>query len=155
MIEHSAEFRRCLDTLDVATIRRLWKHVNPHLPQPANDEEALTRLHYARTLAQSMPFKKRAYSHSWLLERGLPSGLPDHMRKRADRMYPRVVEAVGIAVKGGSELGRLVAPLIQADMADAVRDIYAGNKTPDPAVVKKKILEARDKSVKQLLGRVR
>ena len=39
-MNHAAEFRRCLEDLDVKGIQKLWKHVQPNLPQPKNDRDA-------------------------------------------------------------------------------------------------------------------
>lgn len=118
-MNHAAEFRRCLDECDVPAVRALWAHVAPELPQPRDDAEALASIHGARTYTRALPFWKRAYSHSWLVERGLPSGLPDHLRPRAERLYPRVVDAVGIAVRGRR------AAEVQRAMGDAVLECRA------------------------------
>lgn len=142
-MNHAAEFRRCLEQCDVAAIRRLWAHVSPHLPQPASDTEALATIHRARTETKSIPLKLRAYSHRWLAERNLPSGLPDELRPAAERMYPRVVEAVGISVNAKSEWLRPVARAMQGAMSDAVMDAYAHGKT-DPVFVKARMMEARE-----------
>jgi hypothetical protein len=66
-----AAMRQCMEELDVDGIRRLWAEVSPHLPQPRDDADALATCHLARTATRSMPFPLRAYSHQWLLERGL------------------------------------------------------------------------------------
>src|SRR5215218_10937824 len=94
----SNDVRHILETLDVEGARRLWSFVNPHLPQDGTDADFLASLHHARTQAESMHLSHRAYSHRWLEERGLPSGLPDHLKPSAQRMYPRIVSAVGIVV---------------------------------------------------------
>lgn len=137
------EFRRCLEQCDVAGARAIWLHVAPHLPQPMDDSEVLTTIHCARTAAGTIPFRLRAYSHAWLTERGLPSGLPDKLRPRAERMYPRVVEGVGIAVltsPARRELGRA----IERAMTDAVAECYADGDT-EPSVVRARVQEARVK----------
>ena len=103
-MQHSAEVRRCLIDCDVAQLRKLWQHVAPHLPQPETDADALVSLHFARTLASFVSFRARAYSHRWLIDNGWPSGLPDHMKPRAERLYPRVVEGVGVSVNASSKL---------------------------------------------------
>src|ERR1044072_6980895 len=90
--------RRCLEECDVAGIRALWAQIPPGMPQPHTDAEALATIHRARTEANSIALRLRAYSHRWLEDRGLPSGLPDELRPRAERMYPRVVDGVGISV---------------------------------------------------------
>ena len=93
-----SDFLRCLEEVDVAGVRRLWQHVSPHLPQPKDDAEALATIHVARTQSEAIGFRLRAYSHRWLIDRNLPSMLPDIMGPKAERTYPRVVEAVGISV---------------------------------------------------------
>ena len=156
MAAHSDEMSRCLATCDVAGIRRLWKHVAPHLPQPASDREALETIHYSRTINPSFAFRLRAYSHAWLLGEGLPSGLPDELKPKAQRMFPCIVEGVGIAVGGATELGRVIAPLLQRAMSDAVLEVYADSKNRSPIVglVKARMAEARTTTVKKLLGKI-
>lgn len=154
-MEHSAEMLRCMRDLDVAGIRKLSAHISPHQPQPKSDAEALISLHMARTQSPALEFRLRAYSHSWLSERGYPSQLPDRLKPKAERMYPRIVEAVGIACGGTSELGRAIAPYIQKAMQDCVLDAYADGKMKSPEYIKGLMLNARTKTVQELLGRAR
>lgn len=149
---HAAEFRRCLEQLDCDGIRKLWRHVSPHLPQPKSDHEALISLHHARTQARSIAFKLRAYSHRWLCDNGYPSGLPDELKPSAERIYPKIVQAVGIAVKATAEWRKPVAALIQKSMSDAVMDASADGKLGDAAFVTARMNEARQKTIKKLLG---
>jgi len=148
MHEH---FRAALESLDVPLLRKMWGHIAPNMPQPESDEVALQTAHYARTISP-FPFKLRAYSHAWLMERNLPSGLPDHMRPRAQRLYPITVGSVGIAVKGSTELGRAAAPQIRAVMEDAVHEAYADGHKDQPAIVKGRMMEARKWAIKKLFG---
>jgi hypothetical protein len=143
-MDRASEFRRCLLELDVIGACDLWFAVSPHLPQPKNNEEALITLHHARTQASSIPARLRCYSHAWLLERGLPSGLPDHLKPKADRMYPREVKAVGVAVGTLSQLPEFIerARAIQKAMSDAVAEAYADGVT-DPDIVKARMGAAR------------
>lgn len=141
-MDYAAEFRRCLIELDVVGICDLWFHVAPHLPQPKNNEEALITLHHARTQAESLPRRLRYYSHSWLMERGLPSGLPDYLRAKADRMYPHIVEAVGVAVMASSPEGLAQARAIERAMSDVVAEMYADGVT-DPVLIKERMNAAR------------
>ena len=150
---HHGEFARCLAECDVVGIRRLWQHVSPHLPQPHSDREALLAIHHARTQAQSFSLRLRAFSHAWLLDHGYPSALPDELKPKAERMYPRVVEGVGISCTGASEIGRATAPIVQSAMAEAVMDIYADDNHPDPVKVKARMMERRKYTIKKLLGR--
>lgn len=149
-----AEFRRCLEDLDVAGVRKLWAHISPNLPAPKSDAEALTTLHMARTAAESMPLKLRAYSHRWLLDRGLPSQLPDPLKPKAERLYPRVIEAVGISVNFSSPLLKPAEALIRTSMEDAVNDVFADDPHPDPALVSARMAEARERETKALFGRM-
>lgn len=148
-----AQFAQLLADGDVAALRRAWRQVAPHLPQPATDAEAEIVMHHARTQARSVPMRRRAWSHRWLLERGYPSGLPDILRVRAERLYPRIVEAVGISVNAHSSLlAPIVAPVRRA-MEHAVLEVYADHGPhPDPNVVRARMQEARAHEVKKLLG---
>lgn len=152
MTDHAAEFRRCLEAIDVPQACKLWAHVNPHLPQPQSDDQARVMLHHARTLTESLPLKLRAYSHAWLRERGLPSGLPDRLKAGAERLYPVVVGVVGISVNMPKAF-REVAQEVRGAMEHSVLDTYADGVT-DPAIVKPRMFEARAKALKQLVGRL-
>lgn len=147
-----AHFATAVETLDVALLRRMWAHVAPNMPQPRDDVQALATAHYARTLMGRVKFDLRAYSHAWLLERALPSGLPDNLRPRAQRVYPVTVGSVGIAVRGSTEIGRVVAPLILGAMEYAVKESYADGHKDEPKVVKGRMMEARKVTIRKLLG---
>lgn len=153
-IDYSAAFQACIETLDVALMRKLWRHIQPNLPQPENDEETLISLHMARTQTSALDARLRMYSHAWLVERGYPSQLPDHLRASAERMYPRVVRAVGISVNASSPLRQAVMLPVREAMADAVLEIHADDPTlGDDALVKRHMMEARTRTLGQLLGK--
>jgi hypothetical protein len=141
--------RRCLEELDVPRAQTFWGHVAPHLPQPQSDAEALACLHRARTEARSIAFGLRVYSHRWLEDRGLPSGLPDELKIRAERLYPKTVLAVGIAVR--SPHGDVVTE-VRGAMECAVLEAEADRKLADALHVKVRMMEARAKVRKQLFG---
>jgi hypothetical protein len=143
VVAHADEMKRCLVDCDVEAIRRLWAHVAPNMPQPEDDNHARATIHHARTQAENIPFKLRAYSHAWLTERGFPSALPDHMRPRAQRMYPVIVDAVGISV-GGAAHRRDLQLAVRGAMSDAVMECYADNNK-DPTFVSARMREARMK----------
>lgn len=147
----SGELRRCLEAVDVAGVRRLWQHVSPHLPQPKTDAEARVAIHHARTQSQSIAFKLRAYSHRWLTDNGYPSGLPDELKPRAERIYPKVVEAVGISVNFRTPEFRPVSGLVRGAMSDAVLESFADRVT-DPVKVSAHMAEAKRKTIRKLLG---
>ena len=147
MHEHAAEFRRCLNDCDVAALRRLWSHCFPHLPQPRTDLQALIILHRARTEANSSPLRLRAYSHRWLEDNGHQSGLPDHLKPAAERIYPKIVDAVGISVRSLSSRLAAEAKAIQGVMSDAVAEAYADGRK-EPEFVKKRMMEARERFLK-------
>lgn len=145
---HAAEMRRCLLELDAAGMRRLWRHVAPHLPQPRTDAEAIRGMHLARTQAKSIPERFRFYSHRWLVDNGYPSGLPDELKPMAERIYPRVVDGVGI-----SALHRAPgADLVMGAMEKSVLESY-GDDVTDPATIKRRMMEARAKERRALFGR--
>jgi hypothetical protein len=145
-------FREALETLDVELARKIWAHAKPGMPQPRTDAEALMALHVARTAASSVTFRARAYSHAWLAERGLPSQLPDELKPKAERLYPRIVDAVGIAVRAISEEHKPIARMIERAMSDAVADCYA-NGDRDPQIVKARMREARANVSRKVLIR--
>ncbi len=136
--------RDCLANLDAPRARAVWAKTSAHLPQPQNDHEMLITLHHARTQAQSMSLKDRAYSHAWLRDHDLPSGLPDELKPAAERLYPKCVYAVGIAVESLSPGGRPRAKAIEKVMSDAVAECYADG-IKDPKIIQKRMFEARNK----------
>jgi hypothetical protein len=151
MVNYSDAFKRCLEETDVPGVRRLWKHVQPNLPQPANDQEALVSLHMARTQSISVRFNLRAYSHRWLVDHGYPSLMPDNLKPRAERIYPKVVEAVGISVNFSSPLLKPIVEPVRKAMEDAVNDCYA-NGNRDPALIRSRMMEARGRVIEKLVG---
>lgn len=150
-MQHSAEMMRCMRTLDVAGVRKLWQHMMPNMPQPKNDEDALTTLHVARTASKAMPAAARVYSHDWLLERGLPSQLPNEMLPASRRSEKRIVEAVGVSVNYRSSEMKPAALQIERAMSDAVSDAYAEGRT-DVEFVRARLGEAKSKARRQLFG---
>lgn len=145
----SAEFVSLLESGDVAGLRKAWKHFAPNMPQPKTFEAAEIVLHHARTQAQSVTLGARAYSHKWLTERGLPSGLPDHLKPSAERLYPRIVLAVGIATRDKLDEAGLE---IRRAQELAVLEAEADGKLADAPYVKGRMLLARHKAQRQLYG---
>lgn len=143
--------RQVLEEGDLRTLRRMHAHLFPHLPQPKNRRETEVTLHMARTVSDSLNFKLRAYSHRWLSERGYPSQLPDRLKPRAERLYPREVHAVGIALDTSSKLLAPAIPLIRTAMENSVMESYADGVT-DPKVIKARFLEAGEREKKALFG---
>jgi len=147
-MEHSAEMRRCLESIDVEGIRKLWQHVSPHLSQHYTDHEALACIHLTRTQSKWLSLQKRAYSHRWLTDNGYPSALPDELKPSAERLYPKIVEGVGV----GSLVRAPHTLIVRKEMTDAVEDCYAEKRT-EPTFVRGQLLEARAKELKKLFGR--
>lgn len=150
-MDAQAAFREALEAGDVAAVRRLHGIVMPHLPAPKSDVEAEITMHMARTAMAAITPKARYWSHAWLTERAYPSQLPDRLRPSAERMFPRIVEGVGISVNFSSSLLKPAAKLIQKAMGDAVEDAYA-NGDRDPILIKARMAEARAKESKALFG---
>lgn len=109
-------------------------------------------MHRARTEAQSVPFRMRAYSHRWLTERCVASGLPMELRPSAERMVPKVVQAVGIAVKFGNPLLAPAGVEVRRAMEVAVHEADADGKLGDSKFVKARMDEARVRTMKKLFG---
>lgn len=137
-----AAFRSCLIDLDIEIARRAWIAAFPYLPELGSDADVLIILHRARTEAMIVPFNLRAYSHRWLEERGFPSGLPDYLRPRAERIYPRIVDGVGISVSSISGRNSELAQEMRSAMSDAVEECYADGRT-EPEFVRQRMTEAR------------
>jgi hypothetical protein len=134
---------RCLRDCDVPAAMALWQHARPDMPQPENTHQALIMIHYARTKMRKLPSKLRFYSHCWLIGEGLPSGLPDNMRSRAERMYPVVANAVGVSSGSGPGSKGPLNFAIEKVMAEAVLEAYADGHSHEPDIVKARILEKR------------
>jgi hypothetical protein len=137
------QMQRCLENGDIHGAISLMAQIAPHIPVPQTWAEAEATFHRARTAARSVQFAQRAYSHAWLVERAMPSALPDWLRPRAERLYPRVVEGVGIAVKGPGHK-RALALALRSAMEQAVAECYADGKT-EPEFVRARMAEARSK----------
>lgn len=132
-------FRRCLMALDIRAVRAIWRESRPGLPQPETDAETLATIHVARTKMDSLPDALRCYSHAWLRERGLPSRLPDRLKAKADRLYPRRVEAVGVIVRTAHpDIERAIG----GAMLYAVDDCFANGDTATE-IVKPQMMRAR------------
>lgn len=150
-VRAAGAFRRALVEGDVEQMMAAWREVYGHLPQPANEAEGLVIMHRARAEAECVPLAKRIYSHHWLTERGYPSGLPDHLKPKAERIYPRIVEAVGISVNF-PRMFKWAEKLVERAMCDAVEDCYADGRT-DPDYVSRAMMAARERKMAELLGR--
>lgn len=137
---------------DHRRLRRAWPELFPHLPGPKTDDEAEIVLHHTRTQNPRIEFKLRAWSHRWLIERDLPSGLPDELKPKAERLYPVVVSAVFVSANSNSPALRPLAKLVQNAMSDAVLEAEADGRLLDAPFVRARIQDARKKTFKQLLG---
>jgi hypothetical protein len=144
--------RRELESGDYRACAAAWAKIAPHLPQPKDDAEAEATMHYARTLANGVRMRERAYSHRWLLDRGLPSGLPDHLKPRAERIYPVIVTGVATVALAASSITRPIRGHIEAAMSEAVAECYADGHENDIPKIRGRIREARDRTLKQLVG---
>lgn len=140
-LQNADAIRSILVDCDVQAARQMWGEVD--------DVHILTMIHLARTAANSIPLKLRAYSHRWLLDHGLPSQLPDRLKPKAERMYPQPAKAVGIAVL--SKFPEVVTE-VRSAMENAVHEAEADGKLNDSPFVKGRMLEARAKARKILFG---
>jgi hypothetical protein len=148
----NADIKRALEEGDFRLLRRLHAAALSHLPGPNSDAEAEMTLHVARTASAWLELKKRAYSHRWLVERGLPSQLPDELKPKAERIYPKVVSAVGISVNSNSELMQPIIPIIRGAMERAVLEADADGKLLDSVHVSARMKEARETAFREIFG---
>lgn len=142
-----ANICRCLIELDIDGCVHLWSKIQPAHPVPQTRQEVLICLHMARTASASIPLKLRAYSHRWLLDQGYPSQLPDILKPRAERLYPEDVCSVGISVNSKYPV---IKEAIYGAMQNAVLEAYADGHEKEPDIVKKRMMEARQKERKGL-----
>lgn len=142
---------RCLSEIDISGIRRLWRHVSPNIP-PMDDQKTLVAIHMARTQTASLSISLRAYSHRWLCDRDFQSHLPDDLKPKAERIYPKIVQGVGISVNFTSPILKPAGKIIERAMADAVEDAYSQNKR-DPEFIRFVMSEARQRTIVQLFGK--
>ncbi len=145
-----AEFRQALETGDVALLMRIHPILFPHAPAAPDRAAGEVQMHMARTQADWMALKPRAYSHRWLLERDYPSQLPDQLKPKAERLYPVVVEAVLVSANTNSPLLKPAMKLVQQAMSDAVEEAAADGKLSDSPFVRRRIQEARVRTMDQL-----
>lgn len=148
----SRAFLEVLERRDVAGYRKLSREFLPQYPQPESAEAAEAAMHIATTQTGGAAFKARAYSHAWLLERGLPSMLPDELRPKAQRVHPVTVKAVGISVNFRSRFMKGAENQVRGVMEDAVLDAYANGDQDREAQIKRNMLEARDREMRALFG---
>lgn len=152
MKHRQADFYSALEAGDVRLVRRMSSSFMPHLPQPKSAADAEIAMHMARTVCEFISPKARLYSHSWLKERNLPSQLPDRMKPSAERVFPIVVEAVGISVNCKNPILRPAMIEVRRAMEEVVAEHYADGNT-DPAIVQPRMMAARDKTMRSLFGR--
>ena len=145
-------FRNLLETGDVDGCRAYFAANAGHLPQVETREQAEIVMHRARTEAASVSLKARAYSHRWLCERRLPSGLPDALKPQADRLYPERKVSVGISVNFRSEFMKPAEIIVRGAMEDAVLDADAHGRIEDSVFVTARMKEAKGRAMLGLFG---
>ena len=150
---HGAEMKRCIIELDIDAAQRLWHHMAPHMAKPESDEQTLMVLHMARTALDSAKFEARAYSHAWLCERSLPSQLPDKLKPRADRLYPRIVTAAAYSINFKSSFLKPIKSLVMKAIDERMNELWADSKkTPDAQLVLKEICDTKNNIMRALVG---
>ena len=141
-MDAGAAFRACLRDGDVEGMCAVWRQVYPDIPSPGSETEARVVLHRARTEAGFLEPAARMYSHRWLEERGLPSGLPAELQPKAEPS--RIVSAVGIAVIASNSSRVEEAHALRSRLAVAVEEMYAAGDS-DPEVVARRLAELRNR----------
>jgi hypothetical protein len=146
-------FRNLLEAGDVDGCRAFFAANASHLPQAETREQAEIVMHRARTETESVTLRARAYSHRWLCERDLPSGLPDALKPAADRLYPERKVSVGISVNFRSPFMKGAETLVRGAMENAVLDADAHGRIEDAVFVTARMKEAKDGAMRALFGR--
>ena len=142
---------RCILELDITGAERLWQYIAPHMPQPKSTDETLATLHMARTATEKAHWRLRCYSHSWLCERSLPSQLPDHLKPRAERIYPWIVRAAAFTFNTRSPYLKPLKPLVLKAIDERMNELWA-DKRNDDATVLKEIDETKKRTIKKYIG---
>lgn len=154
---HAALMRQCLRDIDVNGMRKLHTHVFPQYPA-GDDASILLNIHVARVRARWLNLKARAYSHRWLLDNGYPSDLPDHLKPKAERLYPRVVTATAYAFGGvfGSPHLRPLKKEVEAAVHTVILDTYATDKVDaiDHDKLRAHMHATKDQTIRKLVGRI-
>lgn len=145
-------FRNLLEAGDVEGCRAHFASSSPHLPQAQSRAQAEIVMHIARTSSASVSTRARAYSHRWLLERDLPSQLPDKLKSVADRLYPERRVSVGISVNFRSPWMRGAECEVRGAMEGAVLDADAHGRIEDAAFVSARMAEAKERAMRFLFG---
>lgn len=145
-------FRNLLEAGDVDGCRAWFAANARHLPQAMTRDEAEIVMHRSRTEAASVSFKARAWSHRWLTERDIPSGLPDELKPPAERLYPQRAVAVGISVNFRSPWMRGAEAEVRGAMEGAVLEADAGGRIEDAAFVSARMAEAKARAMRALFG---
>lgn len=149
----AAELLLLLESGDVEGCRAYTRKHAPHQPQPETREDAEIVFHHTRTIVSGLTLGARAYSHAWLRERSLPSGLPDELKPAAERLHPVIVEGVLISVlNANNDMARMAKPLVEADIAEAVADAYARGKT-ETGYIRGLMADTKARSMRSLFGR--
>lgn len=148
-----AAFLSLLEAGDVEGLRKAWGEISPHLPQPETYAQAEITMHMARTSHEQVSLKARAWSHRWLEERSFPSQLPDALKPKAERIYPRVASAVGISVNSDNQYIKPILGEVRQSMEHAVLEAEADGKLEDSNHVYSRMMDAKDRTFRQLLGR--
>lgn len=144
-------FQRALEEGDIDGMVAMWAKYAPHLHQPQDRAQAEFMFHGARVMAESVPLSRRAWSHRWLIDRGLPSNLPDHLKPQAERIYPRKQDAVGVSVKtvkSKNPTMREFGCAVQGAMSDKAWEMMDDGVTDD-ARIKGEMMIARDRVHRQ------
>lgn len=144
-------FRNLLEAGNVKELVNMWSSIFPNMPGPTSIDKAEIVMHVARTAANSVSLKHRAYSHKWLLERDLPSELPDELKPSAERIYPISIPCVGISVNTRNEYIRPGLDEVRKAMEYSVEEAYYDGKT-EPVFVRARMEEAKKRAFKVLYG---
>lgn len=127
IMRYTAQFRQALAEGNYMDMWQLMIVAFPGAPAPKTPEQAEIIMHRIRTETESISNRLRCYSDCWLVERNYPSALPDKLKPLSMRLYPRVVDGVGIAVRM-PKIFQEIGIQVQASMEGAVEELAADRK---------------------------
>lgn len=140
---------------DVDLLQRMWATWFPHAYRPQNWQEAEIQLHLARTKAQNVPLRLRCYSHHWLIERELPSMLPDDLKPKAESYRPKIASAVGFAWGTHSKIMKPAEPIIVRAVSDRIEEMALdGMLESNPDGVRTEMLLTKNRVLHKLFGNI-
>lgn len=79
--------------------------------------------------------------------------MPDNLKPRAERIYPKIVAGVGVSMNASSDLMVAILPIVHRSVNNAIEEAFADGRT-EPGFVSTRMRAAREATVRQLIGKI-